>query len=623
MKSKIEFFHTIISLSCVIPFIAVLSTVLVINYDLVIVNVIDDYLWFYSSISIAIIASVVIYVINIKTIEGSFPDILILIFCLSGLAVTYLSVKEFNSRSEILLLMLILYITFKILFSQNKNSESILVTSLILIGCYEAILGLKQLYGLSESHNHIFKVTGSFLNPGPFAGYLAVIFPFAVFYTIRHWSVLSQSFKYDLLPIYFQLCISFTTMAIIISILPSTMSRSSWIASFLGGGFVVLTLFFQSTSGLKPRYSLFKSSRIVIVAVGLSVVLIFGILFGALYNLKKDSADGRTLIYKISLRTIMQNKGGVGLGYFPGSYGNEQAHYFASGKGSTQEKYLADHPAYAFNDFIQICIEFGIVPFIIFLLIITGSIYNGIKNNCIGATGAMISFLVMALLLYPLNLLPFITIFVMLLALLNQKKLVLPKFSNPQANILAVGGLMKYRSVVIILFICMMIVFHSSYKGYSKYRAYDHWDNAKLLYNTAKYEEAASLYEQIVPILDDHPSLLFEYGQSLNKIKKYRKSNELLLRGTKLSCDPMFYNILGKNCQALKEYRLAENYYTKSINLVPNRIYPRYLLTKLYMHTGNREQAQKVAKNIKLMKPKVVTSATEEIKEDLKHVLIP
>ena len=49
--------------------------------------------------------------------------------------------------------------------------------SLILLGGIEAVWGLRQLYGFSASGHFRYALTGSFFNPGPYAGYLAMGLP--------------------------------------------------------------------------------------------------------------------------------------------------------------------------------------------------------------------------------------------------------------------------------------------------------------------------------------------------------------------------------------------------------------------------------------------------------------
>jgi hypothetical protein len=63
-----------------------------------------------------------------------------------------------------------------------------------------------------------------------------------------------------------------------------------------------------------------------------------------MYHLKKDSADGRAFIWKISLQTLVRHPLGVGLGNFSGAYGDEQAAWFTSGKAVTVEETVAGNP---------------------------------------------------------------------------------------------------------------------------------------------------------------------------------------------------------------------------------------------------------------------------------------
>ena len=59
------------------------------------------------------------------------------------------------------------------------TNHSFLFFSFILLGIIEAIWELGQLYGVVLSHHSQFLLTGSFYNPGPYSGFLAMIFPIA------------------------------------------------------------------------------------------------------------------------------------------------------------------------------------------------------------------------------------------------------------------------------------------------------------------------------------------------------------------------------------------------------------------------------------------------------------
>ena len=62
------------------------------------------------------------------------------------------------------------------------------------------------------------------------------------------------------------------------------------------------------------------------------------------------------------------------------------------------------------------------------------------------------------------------------------------------------------------------------------------------------------------------------------------------------SCDPMILNVIGKNYQQMGDCLSAEDWFIRSTHRLPGRIYPYYLLAKLYAEPGFR-QPDKFGKN--------------------------
>ena len=79
-------------------------------------------------------------------------------------------------------LLAVLYFNFR-LFLEHKGTkaERIICFFIIITGLVEAVWGLRQLYGFVSSQHSLFKVTSSFFNPEPYAGYLAVVFPLVLY----------------------------------------------------------------------------------------------------------------------------------------------------------------------------------------------------------------------------------------------------------------------------------------------------------------------------------------------------------------------------------------------------------------------------------------------------------
>ena len=96
--------------------------------------------------------------------------------------------------------------------------------------------------------------------------------------------------------------------------------------------------------------------------------------------------------------------------------------------------------------------------------------------------------------------------------------------------------------------------------------------------------------------------------------------NRVLQQGMKISCDPAFYNLTGINYQLMKDYAAAETCFRKAADMVPNRLYPYYLLAKLYLETGLYDQACNMAKTVQTKEPKVDSQAVVEIREEMKKI---
>ena len=64
--------------------------------------------------------------------------------------------------------------------SINIGVKLLVVWLMILAGTIEAILGLLQVYGYEPSNHSLYALTGSFYNPGPYSGFLAMCLPLAL-----------------------------------------------------------------------------------------------------------------------------------------------------------------------------------------------------------------------------------------------------------------------------------------------------------------------------------------------------------------------------------------------------------------------------------------------------------
>ena len=597
-----------------IPLLLVFSTVFIVNRELANGLISGKLFWFNISIGAISATSLILALSSKLHLNFTKLDFLILLFVgsilFSSLVINYAS--QNTTKLTLLVLLIVLYFIFR-LFIQNVRITilKIVITFIIITGLVEAIWGIRQLYGFIPPQHLLYKTTGSFFNPGPYAGYLAVVFPLALYcwITAKYKKVKDGIFSHSSILIfnsYLFAISSFFACITTLLVLPATMSRASWIAVIAGGLFVLTTHY---SIHIRNYFYLYQKKMIFGVIVSCALLLA---IFSGMYFLKKDSADGRLFMWKIALIAAIEHPLGVGLGNFPGAYGKAQAAYFEANNGSETEKYVAGNPEYGFNEYLQIAVESGVISLFLFIIIVVLSLRSFIIGRQWGIAGSMISLLIFAFFSYPFSILPFLIVFVFLLAISGGG-------NTPMTQIGKLHADKKYSICMSI--VCVIITSGYLWKQYPVYEAYKKWNTDKFYYGVGLYKDAVNNYKELYPLLNDEIKFLFEYAQSLSKTKKYAESNKILNRAMQISCDPMLFNIMGKNYQAMKQYAEAERCFIKSSHIVPNRIYPYYLMALMYMDAGETEKAIAAAQIILTKEPKVQSTAVMEMREEARKII--
>ena len=149
-------------------------------------------------------------------------------------------------------------------------------------------------------------------------------------------------------------------------VLPPAQSRAAWIADMVGCLFVLTShpAFKSTWKNLKKRIRSFtRPVQALSMLVTLLVVLVIG--FG-LYTIKKGSADGRVLIWRVTSQLIKQKPiMGHGSGAFAALYMNEQANWFEAGKGPEVQSMVAGSPEAPFNEVLKLWLEKGLLAVVV------------------------------------------------------------------------------------------------------------------------------------------------------------------------------------------------------------------------------------------------------------------
>ncbi|GHT21769.1 hypothetical protein FACS189430_02400 [Bacteroidia bacterium] len=460
----------------------------------------------------------------------------------------------------------------------------------------ESLLGFGQLTSFIGNADANFRLGGSFGNPGAYAGYLAVVAPLILSALLTyHRLKKAENIHYIL----------YACMIFIMYMLFLAKSRGAFLAFGLGC-FWVLNNRFAILDKIGSRLN--TGWRKMLAT--LSIILMVSAGGYILYQLKADSAFGRTLVWKITAAAPHDHLlAGNGAGYFEANYGKWQSTYFAQSGGTEAERYVADYVTCAYNEFIATALEQGIPACVLMAALIFLAFRQKSKNNSALAAGAKASLAAIVVLMcvsYPFNILPVYLYFVFCLAVI---------FYNPS------GFCLKMKRMAVSQWIvCLLAALIFAAGVYHLYGVH-HLRKGQQQVFANQPHEAVKHYEKAALILKNSGIFHFYYGSALALTQQYSASAAELEASVKTSSNPHSYIMLGNVYKELGRTEAAKQAYLTAVYMTPSKLFPKYLLAKLLADASEPDEAAKWAQEIIAAKEKIPTTAAKEIKEEMKLLL--
>ena len=446
-------------------------------------------------------------------------------------------------------------------------------------GGYELWTGFMQLAGREASRHHLFDVTGTFFNPGPYAIFVAVVLAVSVAWWYRHGEAFAGRGRWSRVGAW-----SVAAVAVFcFPVLVATWSRAAWVAVAVAAACL-----------------LWEAHRRMVLW-GMGVAVCAGV---AAYFLKQGSADGRLLMTMVAGRAWAGEwLCGHGLGGYAQAYGAAQEAFFAAHPGSPLSV-VAGSPEYAFNGVLGVGVEQGVLGAVPALVLGLWSLAVLCRRGEVSAYGWLV-LLVSSLFSYPFALWPFLSLAVawVALAVSLEAGAAEVRWWKRMAvwPVVAVGG---------------WCVWNLSDNTARRVEAYEEFRRVRGVQDVAFLEDYRKKYED----LKAYPDFLFTFGAALREAGRYNESNAMLRQGTRVSCDPVFYTLMGNNYRDLGAVAEAESAYRKAFGMLPGRMYPLYRLMKLYEAEGQMQKAEEVARKIIAFRPKVDSPAVREMKNEAKKL---
>jgi O-antigen polymerase len=497
------------------------------------------------------------------------------------------------------LALLALYFFSKQIIRENTFLSKIIPIFILGLTSSQILIALLQWFGIIQSYNTSFRFSGFFFNPDPFSIFLSILLCCCLMIALYN---SNQIVKF----------LSITIFFIGLPIIAVSVCRAAWIGLFIGVLFILFQKFKFVQSIIKTRI------------IRLILILFFCILLPyLLFNLKKASADGRILIYKISFQMIKSHPFfGIGDGGFKSSFLKFQSQYFSTHpqKMLTEGK-LADAVWYAFNDFLQITVEHGLIGLFLFSFVLfvcikyTNDALVSQKIACLhseafatGSAACILTIIISGLFSYPLIMLPIKIIFFFCLAILSL---------NMSAFDLKGITLVFNKLKTVVILICILLGVEFVKYSIELYFAYSLESSLTAFGdNTAILSKLNTRYN----IIQNDVWYGLVDCDAIIKTGNYIKAIYELERLEKNSSDVRIYYALGNLYDFEKKSTQAELQYKFLYYALPGLLKPKYMLAMLYHNTGQKAKWNISAIEIINFKPKVRSQETDNMMSHIQQL---
>lgn len=519
-----------------------------------------------------------IYLISSRRVEITLTDILVTAY-LTASILNILFVAD-NPADKLLFPEWVVLIAFYLCGRlAGKRDVDTIILFIVVSGLIQSVIGFMQAAEWLPSNHAKFETTGSFFNPGPWGGYVGICLALLVTFVVIRLKQRTRLWYLFL----------FAILVLAVSCVISD-SRAAWASVLTVVLFIILIR---------------QSRKNIAVIFGGSLVLI-SVTALILYNYKKDSADGRLFIWKVSAEMIAEKPlFGHGVQSFPADYMLYQGNYFKNNPDSQMAQFAGNN-YYAFNEFIRITAEQGIVGLLLFLSILASVFFDKRKDGSILTVKCgLLALIVFSCFSYPSNVLPLKILYPLFLGMLANRKII-------QICSLKYQIITKTAAIaIIILLITGLILEKNKYN-----RAFvflECLDDSSMDIAT----EASLWFEE----MKTDRTFVRKYSRILYDKKEY----DLCKLPTEIAVGKAHSSVimcnLGDIYFGLHEYKTAEKCYLAASFMTPGYMQPRYKLFILSQEQGDTIKARVAAEEILYKKVKIINSAVIKARVEANNYL--
>lgn len=465
-------------------------------------------------------------------------------------------------------------------YVRNTGVKAYYFDMLFIAGIFQATWFFAQLLGWLPSYHYLYPGTGGFLNPAILAVFLAV-------------ACLAGLVGFYRKEKFYSRCLRGSGCTLLLVALGFLGSRAAWVGLGIGILWVVLTgrewgiaRFLGNT---REKYRVVKYIFLL-----LAVVIPVGVMY-VLYQVHPESVQGRFLIWQVA-GTMFRDAPWFGCGSFSAAYMPAQGAWFEAHPDSPFVS-VAGNNEYAFNEFLRVACETGVVGLLLFVGLVATCLYLAARGNRISrfAGGVLLVVLGFGLFSYPLSVEIVSAIAIVSLAIIargaRHAREWMVDLDTSFAFILRVA-------VVLFLFVLSIEYYHEK-------KADVLLTEAREVSSRMKTSELKECYER----LGGNSDFVLRYGRTLYTRGDLLNAQPVLEKGLSLRPTSELASDLGRCYFYQGRWKEAEQKYRLAANMIPNYIVPHHLLFKLYRLKGMPEEAEREARQMLTIPVKVVNSS--------------
>lgn len=438
------------------------------------------------------------------------------------------------------------------IFVRQSSSKGIKIflACVMVGGLLQCLYAGMQGMGLFPSLHNAFPMTGSFLNPAPLAGYLAVLTSMGMVGLFC-----TDGFHGKLRIVAVIGLLLFGSFVFLLN------SRAAWFALL-----VVAVVIGYGRLKMKRK-------RVYVVCI----VIALGVSLYGLYYMREVSANGRLFIWKNTCEMIKDHPlTGVGIDRFKAEFPAYQAQYHSQ-LTEEVEKYYDGNTFLVFNEYLRAVAETGFLLPLLFLLPL-GMVwkYRNVTQESRMAACGIGCLLVFGFFSYPFSILTLKVLAVLFLGIIGRESRVVCSWNVPNSLQSVVGG----TAVVCVAFTVyglMVVSKLSSYAHTDERYAYWFRDNVSFVRHLCQETLERGDTVQAVRILTDAIGRIPVAGFYQHRAELYTETGD---------------------------YQQAEADYKFLRNLSPTALEPVLKLARLYRDTGRVEEALDTLKPYQKVSPK-------------------